>query len=89
MNLDKLKRKFSQDIMNNLNMAEKMGVFRVIKNMSQDAKKAIYEMEEGDSESQRSSRGLESRDGPSAADSNGQFPGYEDRVKEIEQRVKE
>ena len=46
IDIEKLKQKFSEDIMNNLQMAEKMGVFKVIKNLANDATMQVNKMRE-------------------------------------------
>ena len=64
-----LKKKFKDDIMNNLKLAQKMGVFNILRDMHYDAKQMMVAVENQRLQMQAKST-IEQP----------QFPGYEERL---------
>ena len=86
IDIESMKEKFREDIMNNLKMAEQMGVFRVIKNLANDASMQVKAMQLEERESHMSQFGTDALAGSASKVA---FPGYEEQLKAIEHKLEE
>jgi len=78
IDLETLKAKFENDLFNNMNLADKMGVFHVLRDLHFDAKQKMQWLER-----RRHENRLGKQDEPKP-----QFPGYEDRFLAAEIELK-
>lgn len=77
IDIGSLKKRFHKDLINNMNLAERTGVFNVIKDLQDDAKERMGWINRRKAELIHQAR-VKEDDVPDA-----QFPGYEDRISEV------
>ena len=78
IDLEKLKDRFRTDLINNMKLAERMGVLQVIRNLEWDAQRKIEVREQ-----QRATQAAPSQPTPAPKPAETEFPGYEERVDEV------
>ena len=78
IDLGSLKKRFQEDLFNNMKLAEKTGVFNVIKDMQDDAKERMNWINRRKAEQIQDARVKEE------LKVDAEFPGYEDRIEEVE-----